>query len=111
MACTLTPASCAAAWDREASTDDRLAFMIEQASEWLSHCVPSKAINRTTPSSLGLSKIAGRWHGGARILNGCFLMAAHRAGYQMEPQPPRFVAKLGRGDANAWISILQLAAR
>jgi hypothetical protein len=61
------------------------------------------------PSSFGLKNIASRWHGrdghGPQILNGCFLMAAARLGFQMEPQTPRYVAKIKRRDCNAFINI------
>jgi hypothetical protein len=98
-------AACAKAWDRETSTEVRLENMISLATAWLAHCKRSKAgINRRV-SSFGLSKICERWNGGLRVLNGCFLMAAHRAGYEMEAQPPRYVAKIGRNDANAFLNI------
>jgi hypothetical protein len=97
--------SCAAAWNRETSTDERLARMIDLAEQWLLCCKPSKSVNKTAPSSFGLAKICSRWHGGARVLSGCLLMAASRLGYQMEAQPPMFIEKIGRNDANAWISI------
>jgi hypothetical protein len=32
-------------------------------------------------------------------------MACHRAGYEMDVQPPKFVAKIGRDAANAWMRI------
>jgi hypothetical protein len=61
------------------------------------------------PSSFGLAKIASRWHGrgphGPKLLNGCLLMAASRLGYKLERQPPRYVDKIGRDDANAWLNI------
>ena len=79
--------------------------MIALADEWLKLCTRSRSVNRRLPSSFGLSKICSRWHDGKRVLNGPFLMACHRAGYEMEVQPPKFVAKIGRDDANAWISI------
>jgi hypothetical protein len=103
-------AVCAAAWDRETSSDERLSEMINLSSEWLERCARSRSgVNKRIPSSFGLKNICSRWHGrdgqGPRILNGCFLMACHRLGFEMEPQPPRFVRKLGRCDANAYVSI------
>jgi hypothetical protein len=97
-------AACAKAWDRETSRDERLEGMIELADEWLRTCTRSKSINRRVPSSFGLSKIAERWSGG-RILSGTLLMAAARLGFMMEMQEPRFVAKLGRDDCNAFLNI------
>jgi hypothetical protein len=100
---------CAAAWDRETSTDARLSEMIGLADQWLRECTKSSAINRRAPSSFMLSKIASRWHGrdgfGPRILHGPFLMAAHRAGFRMEPAPPRYVDKIRRNASEAFISI------
>jgi hypothetical protein len=98
-------ASCSLAWDRETSSDERLEAMIALADEWLLRCTRSKSVNMRIPSSFGLKNIASRYHGGALILNGAFLMAAHRLGFQMERQAPRFVAKLGRVDANAFLNI------
>jgi hypothetical protein len=102
-------AACAAAWDRETSSDERLSEMIALSDEWLRRCIKSRSINRRVPSSFGLAKICSRWHGrdghGPRILSGCLLMAADRLGFQMEAQPPRFIDKIGRVDANAWINI------
>jgi hypothetical protein len=99
-------ASCAKAWNVETSSDERLEGMISLAEEWLKLCTKSRmGVNKRVPSSFGLSKICERYHGGARVLNGPFLMACHRLGFMMEQQPPRFVAKLGRDDCNAWISV------
>jgi len=100
-----TAEQCRAAWDRETSSDQKLETMIALADEWLKLCTRSRSVNRRLRSSFGLSKICSRWHDGKRVLNGPFLMACHRAGYEMEVQPPKFVAKIGRDDANAWISI------
>jgi hypothetical protein len=102
--------ACADAWDRETSSDARLNEMIALADEWLRRCAKSRSgVNRRVPSSFGLKNIASRWHGrdghGPQILNGAFLMACHRLGFEMEPQEPRYVAKLKRHDANAWINI------
>jgi hypothetical protein len=95
--------SCRKAWDRETSSDARLEAMVALAAEWLALCTKSKSVNRRVPSSYGLKSIASRWHGqdgfGPMILNGCFLMAADRAGFDMEPQPPHFVHKLKRTTA------------
>jgi hypothetical protein len=102
-------ASCAASWNRETSSDERLEAMIALVDEWLAECTKSSRINKRVPSSFGLKNICSRWHGkngwGPKILNGPFLMACHRRGYRMEAQPPRFVGKIQRNDANAWISI------
>jgi hypothetical protein len=98
--------SCGKAWNAETSSDARLESMIALAAEWLRTCTRSRSgVNRRIPSSFGLSKICERYHGGKRVFNGALVMAAHRAGFELEPQPPRFVEKLGRNDANAWISI------
>jgi hypothetical protein len=68
-----------------------------------------QARQQRVPTSYGLKSIASRWHGrgghAPQILNGAFLMAAHRRGFAMEPQPARYVSKIGRDDCNAWISI------
>jgi hypothetical protein len=101
--------ACAKAWDAETSSDERLSEMIELAAEWLRLCTRSRSVNTRTPSSFGLKNICSRWHGrdghGPRILNGVFLMACHRLGFLMQAQPPRYVEKIGRCDANAWINI------
>jgi hypothetical protein len=100
---------CRKAWDAETSTDARLAKMIGLADQWLRECTKSSAINRRAPSSFMLSKIASRWFGrdgfGPRILHGCFLMSAHRAGFKMQPAPPRYVDKIKRNASEAFISI------
>ena len=104
-----TAAACAKAWDAETATDERLAEMIALADEWLKLCTRSRSVNTRTPSSYGLKSICSRWYGrdgyGPKILNGCFLMACHRLGFAMQAQPARFVQKIGRCDANAWINI------
>jgi hypothetical protein len=104
-------AACAKAWDRETATDERLSEMIALSDEWLRRCTRSHmGVNKRVPSSFGLKNIASRWHGrdgyGPQILNGAFLMAAHRLGFEMEAQPSRFVRKIKRHDANAWINIV-----
>jgi hypothetical protein len=103
-------AACAKAWDRETSSDARLSEMINLSSEWLERCARSRSgVNRRIPSSFGLAHIASRWHGrdghGPQILSGCLLMAAHRLGFEMERQAPKFIRKIGRNDANAFLDI------
>jgi hypothetical protein len=102
-------AACGKAWDRETSDDAKLEGMIALADEWLRLCGRSKDIDRTKPNSYSLKSICSRWHGkhgfGPMILNGCLLMAAHRLGFKMEQQTPRYVEKLKRFDANAFINI------
>jgi hypothetical protein len=104
-----TAEECAAAWDREKTSDAQLCEQIALADEWLRKCTKSKTIDRTKPSSYGLKSIASRWHGwggfGPQIFNGCFLMAASRLGFKMEPQPPRYVSKIKRNDCNAFLNI------
>jgi hypothetical protein len=97
--------ACAEAWDREKTSEAELEAMIALADEWLRRCTRSRSVNVRIPSSFGLKNIASRYHGGAMILNGCFLMAAARLGFQMERQAPRYVAKIGRVDANAFLNI------
>jgi hypothetical protein len=98
--------ACAAAWGRETSSDARLEAMIALADEWLRLCSRSRSgINRRIPSSYGLKNICQRYHGGERILNGCFIMAAHRLGFMMEAQEPRYIDKIGRVDSNAFLNI------
>jgi hypothetical protein len=101
--------ACALAWNAETSSDERLEGMIELADEWLRLCTRIRSVNTRAPSSYGLKNICSRWHGrdglGPKILNGAFLMAAYRLGFLMERQPPRFVEKIGRCDANAFLNI------
>jgi hypothetical protein len=102
--------ACAAAWDRERTGDEALEAMIGLSDEWLRRCTRSRSgVNRRVPSSYGLKNICSRWHGkdgfGPKILNGCFLMAAHRLGFEMEAQAPRYIDKIGRVDSNAFINI------
>jgi hypothetical protein len=103
-------AACRKAWDNETSSDARLNEMIALSAEWLERCTRSRSgINRRIPSSFGLAHICSRWHGrdgsGPKILSGCLLMAARRLGFTMERQAPRFIRKIGRNDANAFLNI------
>jgi len=106
--------NCRIAWDRERS-EAMLSEEVARAEQWLSLWPKTRAINKDVPTSYGLKHRASAWWrehnpgcGDGYIMNGCFLMAAHRLGFRMEGSLSRycwFDSTSVWDTLNAWLNI------
>jgi hypothetical protein len=113
LGCHLNAELCRAAWDGNWSEED-LKQMIAIADEWLRLQPRTTEINVAAGTSYRLKDRIQPWwkslkrKGDGYVINGCFIMAAHRLGFQLRPSPPNYVtaATLRERDClNAYINI------
>lgn len=102
---------CTAAWDED-PCDDRLLEEIERAEIWLRLANRTREVNKRVGKSYGLKHGVESWfrarqRGDVFVSNGCFLMAAHRLGFKIEPSHGeyRLIGLIIRDTLNAWINI------
>jgi hypothetical protein len=100
----INAANCAKAWDEECCDDARLEQQIARADVWLRQVGRRKTINSKIGSSYGLKHRVEGWHrqrqsGDCYVANGCFLMAAHRLGFKVQPLMGRYY---GPGKGPSW---------
>jgi hypothetical protein len=113
LGCHLNAELCRAAWDGSWSEED-LKQMIAIADEWLRLQPRATEINVVAGTSYRLKDRIPPWwkslkrKGDGYVINGCFIMAAHRLGFQIRPTRPNYRtagAVRGLDCLNAYINI------
>jgi hypothetical protein len=113
LGCHLNAELCRAAWDGNWSEED-LKQMIAIADEWLRLQPRTADINTAAGTSYRLKDGIQPWwkslkrKGDGYVINGCFIMAAHRLDFQIRPTRPSFGRTgvvSGRDCLNAYINI------
>jgi hypothetical protein len=102
--CHLNADLCRRYWNSDRWSD--LAGEVACATAWLAGAAHTKRVNGRAGTSYGLKHKAERWgkkNGLAGyVMNGCFLMAAKRGGFLIEPHEARYAGTPEGGKGSTW---------